>query len=89
MSDIPSEELFEFPCDHMFKAFGPNDEDFYVAVRTAVSSIIPVPLDAMKTRTSSKGAHQAVTVLVRVLNYSQLLSIYTALKGVPGLRYLL
>lgn len=89
MSDIPSEELFEFPCDHMFKVFGPNDDLFSAAVRSAVSSVIPVSLDAMKVRPSSGGAHQCVTVLVRLNGYPELLSIYSALKQVPRLRYLL
>ncbi len=89
MTSIPSEELFEFPCDHMFKAFGPNDEAFAAAVRTAVSEITPVALDAMKLKLSSGGAHQCVSVMVMVHSYSQMLAIYSALKQVPGLKFLL
>ena len=89
MTGILSEELFEFPCDHMFKVFGPNDDDFVAAVRSAFSSVTPVALDAMKFRPSSGGAHQCVTVLVLVHNYQQLLDIYSAIKLVPRLRYLL
>ncbi len=89
MTDIPSEELFEFPCDHIFKVFGPNDGDFAVAVRSAVSGVTPVSLDAMKLRPSSGGVHQCVSILVRVRNYPQLLAIYAALRQVERLRYLL
>ncbi len=89
MTGIPSEELFEFPCDHMFKVFGPNDDEFAATVRSAISGVTPVALDAMKFRPSSGGVHQCVTVLVRVHGYSQLVVIYSALKQVPRLRYLL
>lgn len=83
------EMLIDFPCDHTFKAFGPNDGDFVVAVRRAVASVTPVSLDAMKARPSARGRHQAVSVLVRVHDLQQLQEIYTVLKAVPRLTYLL
>lgn len=79
----------EFPCDHVFKAFGPNDGEFAAAVRLAVASVTPVPADAMKVRASSGGRHQSVSVLVRLHNLQQLHGIYAALKEVPRLSYLL
>lgn len=85
------EELFEFPCDHLFKAFGPNDPqgDFRQAVRAAVSSVTPIPLDAIKVRPSSAGTHLCVTVVVRLQNFAQLEAIYAALRRIEGLKYLL
>ena len=85
------EELLEFPCDHIFKAFGPNDPDgrFVAAVRAAVDETVPVPLDALKVRTSGEGTYVCVSTLVRLLNFDQLKSIYAALQRVEGLRYLL
>lgn len=91
--DRPSslEELLEFPCDYQFKAMGPNDEhgDFFRAVHAAVTSVVPVPLDAVKARPSSKGTFQSVTVLVRAHNVDQIKAIYAALHRVPDLKYLL
>lgn len=85
------EELLEFPCDYMFKAFGPNDEsgDFMRRVREAVSTVVPLPLDAVKARLSSQGTYLCVTAVVRLQNFSQLTDIYAAIRQVEGLRYLL
>ncbi|TRO84056.1 YbeD family protein [Trichloromonas acetexigens] len=85
----PSAVEIQFPCDHMFKAFGPNDGEFVAAVRLAVASVTPVSSDAMKVRSSSGGRHQSVSVLVRLHNLQQLHGIYAALKDVPRLSYLL
>lgn len=79
----------QFPCDHIFKAFGPNDGEFVAAVRLAVASVTPVSGEAMKVRPSSGGRHQSVSVLVRLYNLQQLHGIYAALKEVPQLSYLL
>lgn len=85
------EELFEFPCDHLFKAFGVNDPGgcFQLAVRAAVDLVTPVPLDAVKVSESRGGAYVCVTVLVRLHNFQQLEAIYAALRRVDGLKYLL
>jgi uncharacterized protein len=85
------EDILEFPCDHIFKAFGPNDEDgrFQAAVLDAVCSVQPVPLDAVRPRMSSQGAYLCVTVVVRLESFSQLEANYQALRAVPGLKYLL
>ncbi|MDY0269833.1 YbeD family protein [Trichloromonas sp.] len=79
----------EFPCDHIFKAFGPNDGKFVAAVQLAVASVTPVAADSLKVRPSSGGRHQSVSVLVRLHNLQQLHGIYAALKDVPRLSYLL
>jgi uncharacterized protein len=85
------EDVLEFPCDHIFKAFGPNDEDgrFQAAVLAAVCSVQPVPLDAVRARTSSQGAYLCVSVVIRLENFAQLQANYTALRTVVGLKYLL
>lgn len=85
----PSPVEIQFPCDHIFKAFGPNDDEFVAAVRLAVASITPVAADAVKVRPSSGGRHQSVSVLVRLHNLQQLHGIYAALKEVPRLSFLL
>lgn len=90
MGNLPSEELIEFPCDFVFKAFGPAEPegDFPGRVRRAVDKVLPVALDAMKSRTSSGGKYLCVSVLVRLQSYSQLAAIYGELQKVEGLTYL-
>lgn len=87
----PSAELLAFPCDHLFKAFGPNDPEgeFARDVRAAVSDVIPTSLDAIKVRPSSGGIYLCVTVMVRLRNFAQLEAIYAALRRVKGMKYLL
>lgn len=85
------EELFEFPCDHLFKAFGSNDSEgtFLHAVRAAVEAVTPVSLDAIKHSQSSGGTYLCVTVMVRLHKFQQLEAIYASLRRVEGLKCLL
>ncbi|BCA79527.1 DUF493 domain-containing protein [Desulfuromonas sp. AOP6] len=86
-----SDSLIQFPCDYVFKAIGSEGADgsFLRAVHRAVSDIVPVPLDALKCRPSSRGSYLAVSVLVRLHNMQQVHDIYAALRGVEGLKFLL
>lgn len=84
------DELLSFPCRYEFKAFGlAADEAFAEAVRQAVCQVIPVGRESLRTRTSSNGAYQCVTVLVHLENSAQLTGIYAMLRNVDGVRYLL
>lgn len=83
------EELFQFPCDYMFKAFGPNEKTFPEAVRSAVDSIVSAPADAVRVRPSAQQSYVCVSVIVRLHNFSQVEAIYAALRRVPDIRYLL
>ena len=83
------DELVEFPCDYIFKAFGPNNETFVDSVRSTVNQTIFAPLDAIKVRPSSKGEYQCVTVVVRLQNVAQLKAIYHDLQQLAELKYLL
>jgi putative lipoic acid-binding regulatory protein len=83
------EELLQFPCDYMFKAFGPNEDRFTDAVRKAVSTHVPVSLDAVRTRPSREGTYLCVSILVRLHNFDQLKEVYNQLRKVHGLKYLL
>ncbi len=82
-------DLIEFPSDHMFKAFGPQGDAFPGAVFVAVREVVPVDLEAMEVRPSSKGTYQCVSITVRLQSYEQLKSVYSALRGIAGLKYLL
>lgn len=83
------DELVEFPCDYIFKAFGPSDETFVASVRSAIGKTVSVPLDGMKVRASSKGEHQCVSVVVPLQNGEQLKTIYRDLQQIAELKYLL
>jgi len=87
----PDEELLQFPCDYLLKAFGSSAEDasFRERVLAAVNSVTPVGLDAVKERRSSAGRYLCVTVLVRFHNRQQLDATYRALSRIEGLLYLL
>lgn len=91
MTGHDRDSLIEFPCDFTFKAFGRGDDadKFAKAVQAAVSSVVPIGLDAMKVRPSSKGHFLCVSVLVLLRDHDQLLQIYAALRQVEGLCYLL
>jgi hypothetical protein len=87
----PADTLLDFPCDYIFKAFGPHDRErtFAVAVKTAVETVLPLSLDAIRERPSSNGNYLCVSVLVRLHNIAQVHAIYSALREIPGLKYLL
>ncbi len=79
-----------FPCEFVFKAFGPGGSvEFPQAVRRAASSVVPVPLDAVKVRMSGQGKYQSVSLVIMAHNLEQIHAIYQALKTVPDLQYLL
>lgn len=84
------DELLAFPCCYEFKAFGAAaDETFTEKVRQAVSMVIPVGREALRSRLSTNGNYQCITILVRLENSAQLTGIYAMLRAVDGLRYLL
>ena len=81
----------EFSCHFEFKAFGPGGEDsaFFSQVESAVANVIQVFRQAMKTRPSSAGKYQCVTVLVTLQNRTQMEAVYAELRQIEGLKYLL
>jgi putative lipoic acid-binding regulatory protein len=87
----PSQELMQFPCHLEFKAFGPGGEDssFFNQVESAVSNVVQVSRQAMKTRPSSAGKYQCVSVLVTLQSRAQMEEVYAELHKIDGLKYLL
>lgn len=86
-----SETLQEYPCEYLFKAFGSShpDDNFAMLVHEAINNVLPISLDAMKHRPSSKGTYLCVTVVTYLHNEQQRQQIYTALQRLEGLKYLL
>jgi len=85
------DSLIDFPCDYTFKAFGrkTTGTQFESAVQRAVSSVVPVGIDAVKSRSSSQGHYTCVSVVVQLHNRDQLVRIYAALRQLQDLCYLL
>jgi putative lipoic acid-binding regulatory protein len=85
------QELLEFPCHFEFKAFGPGDDDetFLNKVLNAISTVVPVSRQAMKSRPSSAGRYQCVSALVTLQNRTQMDNVYRALRTIDDLKYLL
>lgn len=84
-----SEELLSFPCHYEYKAFGPAADSFSLQVQSAVAAVVPVSRDAMRSRPSSGGTYQCVSVLVTLQSREQLEAVYAALRTIDGLKYLL
>ncbi len=84
-------DLIEFPCHFEFKAFGPGGEDslFCDKVLAAISTVVQASRQAMRSRPSSAGKYQCVSVLVTLQNRSQLEAAYAALRQIDDLKYLL
>lgn len=91
MCSGPTQELIEFPCHFEFKAFGPGGTDsrFDAQVLAAISTVVTASRQAMRTRLSSGGKYQCVSVLVTLQNRDQLEAAYAALRQIGGLKYLL
>lgn len=86
-----TETLQEYPCDYQFKVVGSADldADFATLVHAAINQVLPVALDAIKHRQSSKGTYLCVTVITYLHNEQQRQDIYQALQRIEGLKYLL
>lgn len=90
-NDNQQQTLQDYPCDYLFKAFGPSDPaaDFFGQVHSAVNQVVPVGRDAIKQRPSSKGTYLCVSVATYLHNEQQRQAIYRALQSLEGLKYLL
>ena len=84
------DELLSFPCRYEFKVFGAAADDaFSESVYQAINQIVPVGRAALRSRLSSGGKYQSITVLARLENSAQLTNIYAILRGIEGMLYLL
>lgn len=83
------DDLIDFPCVFEFKAFGDAGAAFPERIYQSVASVVEVSREAMRSRQSSGGRYQCVTVMVHLHNSSQLKAVYEVLRQVEGIRYLL
>ncbi|MCK9171980.1 MAG: YbeD family protein [Desulfuromonas sp.] len=86
-----SVSLQEFPCDYLFKAFGPAtaEASFADRVHAAVNRVTCVSRDALRLRHSRQGSYLCVSIVVYLHNEQQRQRIYQQLRAVEGLKYLL
>lgn len=91
MRSDSSPELIKFPCHFEFKAFGPGGDEsrFDEQVLKAISTVVQVSRQSMRIRPSSGGKYQCVSVLATLQNRNQLEAVYTALRKIDDLKYLL
>lgn len=87
----PPVDLFEFPCDFPFKVFtdAEDRDEFCQQAITAVSGVVPVVRENLQLRPSSKGTYVCVTMTVAVSSREQVEKIYTLLRELQNVRYIL
>ena len=83
MSDADQQPAgLEFPCDYPVKAMGRTEDEFRDQVVEIVQRHVgPVKDDQIRSRSSSAGNFQSITVTVHVETRAQLESIYTDLAA--------
>ena len=91
MTIVDQTELFEFPCDYLFKAFCAKDslDMFRKSIKQAINTVVLCADDAIKERQSSKGNYSCVTALVRLDNSLQLEAINTEIRKIDALLFML
>lgn len=76
------ETLLQFPCEFPIKVIGKADCDLDTLVFSLVRPHAPdLGEGAIRSRTSSKGRYQSVTVVINAQSKAQLDTIYRALTS--------
>lgn len=88
---ITPDEIFDFPCEYQFKAFGDAalKDSFCHALLQTVRAVVPVADDNLQVRPSSGGRYVCVTLTARVTCRTEIEQVYAGLRTIEGLRYLL
>lgn len=91
MSIVEQNELLEFPCDYLFKAFCAKDavKSFRESIKQAVNTTVNCSDQAIKERQSSKGNYSCVTALVRLESRTQLEAINTEIRKIDALLFMI
>ncbi|VAW87862.1 Proposed lipoate regulatory protein YbeD [hydrothermal vent metagenome] len=88
MSD--QETLFEFPCEFPIKVMGEAADDFDAHVVSIIRKhVTDLPEGAARSRTSSGGKFQSVTVTFTATSKAQLDAIYMALTACSRIKMVL
>lgn len=91
MSATVDGDLLQFPQDYTFKIFAesPQGDVFHQEILAVVSEIVPTGTERVRQRDSRGGRYQCLSVVVRVHSRAQVEAIYTAVRSLKGVCYLL
>ena len=83
-------ERHVFPGPFTFKVIGNPENDFAARALAAIAQVVNPEVPAPpSTRASATGRHLALTFAVRVASAEQVLAVYTALKALAGVHFVL
>ena len=87
---MSEETLFEFPCEFPIKVMGDAADDFDAHVVSIIRKHVPdLPEGAAKSRASSGGRFQSVTVIFTASSKTQLDAIYMELTSCSRIKMVL
>lgn len=82
------DEFLEFPCPFTFKVMGLANVDLTSQVLTMMQKLAPGDY-APKTKASSKGNYESVSLVATVTSKEHIETIYTELGSIADVRYVL
>lgn len=82
------DEFLEFPCPFTFKVMGLANVDLTSQVLAVMQKLAPGDF-APKTKASSKGNYESVSLVATVTSKEHIESIYTELGSIADVRYVL
>ena len=82
------DEFLEFPCPFTFKVMGLANVDLTSQVLAVMQKLAPGDY-ATKTKASSKGNYESVSLVATVTSKEHIESIYTELGSIADVRYVL
>jgi putative lipoic acid-binding regulatory protein len=82
-------EHHTFPGPYTVKVIGENNPALVGRITSVVTRLSGDPKPTLKTRLSSGGKHQAITITARVDSAEDVMALYEALRRVAGVSLLL
>jgi len=91
MTIADPDDLIEFPCDYLFKAFCAKDAvaSFRGSIKEAINRVVLCSNDAIKERKSSQGNYACITALVRLESRVQLEAINNEIRKIDDLMFMI
>ena len=89
-TDSNEPEGLTFPTEYPIKVMGDNTDYFFERVFKVVQSHAPeVSQNSVRTKTSSNGKYQSITILVYAHSRDHLINIYTEVRTIEGVAWTL
>ena len=91
MTIVDQAEIFEFPCEYLFKAFCAKEAvtSFRESIKQAVNTVVMCSDEAIKEKQSAKGNYTCVSALVIVESRAQLEAINTEIRKIDALMFMI